>query len=205
MAKESVYQAWLESGPTPMLILSSVVVDRSAPAELVFYVTREVVKVAMGCVLPLKFSSTDLKQLLSILASMEQAEGDPLVALPPTASQYLDAIKRHTPPEVLQAVGPLIRRFAMEPRAHDLDRWLTGVNRTADRVGLLMCGDLNAALSVLTRFSEAAGGREMAFVPDRASLLTSDADLLDLFRFAFSEPFFQLRKKLGVTVGATSA
>jgi hypothetical protein len=98
----------------------------------------------------------------------------------------------------MEMVAPLIRQYALEPRAHDLDRWLRGVRATADRVALLACGDLNAALSVLTRTSEAAGGRELAFIPDRGNFLQRDEEMLALFRFAFSEQFLETRAALGI-------
>ncbi len=205
VAEESVYQAWLETGPEPTVVLSKAVIERSSPGELAFFVTREAIKAAMGCVLPMKFSRSDLKQMLAIISRLANVDVEPLVALPATASQYLDAVKRTTPPDVMEMVLPLLRQFALEPRAHDLDRWLTGVNRTADRVGLLACGDLNAALSVLTRFSSVAGGRELAFVPDRASVLTSDEDMLALFRFAFSEQYLKIRQALEMAYGGPAA
>jgi hypothetical protein len=109
----------------------------------------------------------------------------------------MKAIERVTPASVMELVVPLIRRYALEPRANDIDRWMTGVNHTADRVGLLVSGDLNAGMSVLTRSSEASGGRDLAFIPDRGQLLTKDQAMMALFRFSFSEPFLNLRADLG--------
>ncbi len=205
VSEEDVYQAWLETGPKPTIVMSKAVIERSSPGELTFFVTREAVKVAMGCVLPLKFSMSDLKQMLAILSQLAVVDAEPLVSLPPTSSQYLDAIKQTTPPEVIEKVIPLLRQFALEPRAHDLDRWLTGVERTACRVGLMACGDINAAMSVMTRFSSVAEGRELAFVPDRASVLKSDEDMLALFRFAVSGQYFRVRQALGVAFGGPAA
>ena len=154
----------------------------------------------MGFVLPSKLSATDLTQLLSLLCKLARPEAAPPNALPPNATQYLAAIQRVTPQETMEMVVPLIRRYSLEPRAHDVGRWAAGVERTADRVGLLVCGDLNAAMSVVTRFSEAAGGRDLGFIPDRASLLNRVERMLTLFRFAFSEQFLQIRAKLGAVV-----
>ncbi len=201
IARENVYQSWIESGQRPTLIISSAVLERSAPAELQFFITREVVRVAMGCVLPAKFNRNELLQLLAVISRLVEVDAAPVAALPPTAGQYVEAMRRVTPDAVLQQIQPLVRQFALEPRAHDTESWLLGVTRTAARAGLLACGDLNASLSVLTRFSAAAGGRELAFVPDRASLLAGDEDMLALFRFAFSEPYFKLRQELGLAVG----
>ncbi|MBN2497961.1 MAG: tetratricopeptide repeat protein [Deltaproteobacteria bacterium] len=199
MVEENVYRAWLESGPKPIIAVSRAVVERSNLAELKFFLAREVVAVAMGCVLPLKFTRSDLELLLAILSKMARPDYQPPTPLPPTAPQYVDAIRRVVPADVLELVTPLIRRYALEPRAHDVAHWLEGVRRTADRTALLACGSLNASLSVLTRFSEAAGGRDLAFIPDRAGLVGRDEDMLALLRFAFSEPYFHLRRELGLS------
>jgi len=203
---QKTYQAWLESGGTASVLISREVLDRSNPAELAFFIAREVVKVAMGFVLPGKLSPNDLIQLLALLCKLARPEAAPPHSLPPNATQYLAAIQRVTPQQTMEMVVPLIRRYSLEPRAHDVTRWTAGVERTADRVGLLACGDLNASMSVITRFSEAAGGRDLGFIPDRASLLNRDERMLTLFRFAFSEQFLQLRAKLGAVVsGPTRA
>lgn len=194
------YRAWLESGGTPSIIISGAVVERSTPEELAFFVSREVAKVACGFVLPAKLSRSDLLQLLGLLCKIARPDTEPPVALPATAPQYLAAIREMVPQDVMEMVLPLIRRYALEPRAHDIDRWHTGLQRTADRMGLLCCGELNAALSVMNRESEAAGGRDLAFIPDRANLLARDQDMMALFRFSFSEPFLRLRRELGVVV-----
>ena len=200
LVDESVYRAWLESGSKPTILLSKVVFEKGSEAEHSFFVARQVIRVAMGGVLTEKFSRTDLQQLLAILAKMVQPEHEPVVPLPPTASQYMEAIERVVPADELELIVPAMRRYALEPRAHDLDAWLQGVQRTADRAALLCCGDLNAALAVMTRFSEAAGGRDLAFIPDRASLVTRDQEMLALMRFAYTEPYFQLRKDLDLVV-----
>ena len=201
---QKTYEAWLESGGTASVLISREVLDRSNPAELAFFIAREVVKAAMGFILPSKLSPNDLVQLLALLCKLARPEAAPPHSLPPNATQYLAAIQRVTPQQTMEMVVPLIRRYSLEPRAHDVNRWAIGVERTADRVGLLVCGDLNASMSVITRFSEAAGGRDLGFIPDRASLLNRDERMLALFRFAFSEQFLQVRKKLGVVVSGPS-
>jgi hypothetical protein len=55
-------------------------------------------------------------------------------------------------------------------------------------------------MSVVTRFSTAAAGRDLGFIPDRTTLLNRDERMLALFRFAFSEQFLQMRVKLGAVV-----
>ncbi len=196
------YRAHSDCGKQPAIIISSTVLDRSTPDELTFFITREIVQVAMGFVLPRKLRPADLKVLLAILSRLARPEADPPIPLPATADQYIEGLIKIAPADVMEMAMPLIRRYALEPRAHDIERWARGVRRTADRVALLASEGLIPAMSVLSRFSEAAGGRDLAFIPDRASVLSRDADLMLLFRFAFSEQFLKLRRKLGAA-GAT--
>jgi hypothetical protein len=190
------YQAFLDCGGTPTLLVPRAVVERSTPAELLFFLAREVAAIAMGCVLALRFSSADRMQLLYLLVHLADPEASLPAPLPATAPQYLQAIRQVTPPEVLEMVLPLIRRMALDLNAASVDRWLAGVRHTAARVALIACGDLNAAMAVSARSSEAAGGRELAFIPDRALLLERDPALRELFEFAFSRPFLRLRAAL---------
>ncbi len=196
------YRAHSDCGQQPAVIISSTVLDRSSAEELSFFISREIVQVAMGFVLPRKLRPGDLQILLAILAKLARPEADPPISLPATADQYIEGLTKMTPPAVMEMAVPLIRRYALEPRAHDIERWASGVRRTADRVALLATGGFIPAMSVLSRFSEATGGRDLAFIPDRASVLSRDADMMQLFRFAFSEQFMKLRRKLG-SAGAT--
>lgn len=61
---------------------------------------------------------------------------------------------------------------------HDLNRWLVATDEASDRVGLLLCGDLDAATS-----------------------LVSDARRADaLMTFAVSDAYFELRREVGLSV-----
>lgn len=190
------YQAYLDCGGTPALLVPRAVVERSTGPELTFFLAREVAAIAMGCVLPLRFSPADRMQLLTLLCHLANPEAPPLAPLPATAPQYLQAIRQVTPPEILEMLLPLLRRLSLELSPAGVERWLQGVRHTAARVALIACGDLNAAMAVSARGSEAAGGRELAFIPDRALLLDRDPDMRELFDFAFSPPFLRLRQAL---------
>jgi hypothetical protein len=81
-----------------------------------------------------------------------------------------------------KAIEPLAA--GLGPSALDVAGWRTHVLRTANRVGLLVCGDLGAALKVATRQG----------TPSPADLESEDA--LDLIHFAFGEQFATLRQEV---------
>lgn len=74
----------------------------------------------------------------------------------------------------------LAQRLLARSQDHNLSRWALALGRTADRFGLLVCGDVPVAV-------------RLAVSP------TADGDLLD---FARSEAFLRLRAALGLTVSA---
>jgi hypothetical protein len=99
------------------------------------------------------------------------AGGDP-------ARAALDALDRGTRDQA----RALAQRLLARSQDHNLSRWAQSLGRTADRFGLLVCGDVPVAVRL-------------------ASSGTADGDLLD---FARSEAFLRLRAALGLTVSAPS-
>ena len=85
-------------------------------------------------------------------------------------------------------------RFAFE--AFDLATWHEGVLRTADRLGLMMAGDVALSAQALVGTDE--GGAAAAKVA------TSPA-ALDLVRYALSEPYAALRHSVDAAAGARAA
>jgi tetratricopeptide (TPR) repeat protein len=81
-----------------------------------------------------------------------------------------------------KALEPL--SAGLGPSAVDLTGWRTHLLRTANRAGLLVSGDLGAALKVVTGQG----------TPSPADLQSEDA--LDLIHFAFGEQFASLRQEV---------
>ena len=75
-------------------------------------------------------------------------------------------------------------RFVEEGGRANLQRWVTAVDRTAARAGLLLANDLDAARSILTL----EGGEG----------LTEKID--DLLVFMLSERFAKLRRQIGIAI-----
>jgi CheY-like chemotaxis protein len=83
-------------------------------------------------------------------------------------------------PELAPQLAPLAERLLSSPQgALNLTRFLRGVQRTADRVGLALCNDPGVALPLV------------AAIPGAAEELTA---------WALSDPYLALRDRLGVSV-----
>jgi tetratricopeptide (TPR) repeat protein len=72
----------------------------------------------------------------------------------------------------------------------DLKRWVGAIDLTADRAGFLLCHDLETAVEVI-RASD----------PD-ASVLSREERTKELVLFSVSAAYFELRKRLGISVDA---
>lgn len=84
-------------------------------------------------------------------------------------------------PDVLEEAEQIVARITTANQSLNLSRWVRALGRTADRMGLLLCGDLPAAV----RFSRDSGNSE------------STDDLID---FAISDAFLTLRAQVGLSI-----
>jgi tetratricopeptide (TPR) repeat protein len=94
-----------------------------------------------------------------------------------------------------RAIEEAARSLASAPPP-DLAAWRVAAAATADRAGLLLCGDVSTALALLLR-------RGAARPPEGAAALAAAADrpdVLALLAFAASEAHFALRQRLRVAI-----
>jgi CheY-like chemotaxis protein len=84
-------------------------------------------------------------------------------------------------PEALQQAQQILARITTKSQSLNLSRWVRALGRTANRVGLLLCGDLPAAV----RFARDSGTTE---------------GIDDLIDFAVSEAFASLRVQTGLSI-----
>ena len=91
-------------------------------------------------------------------------------------------------------------RFAFE--SFDLAAWHEGVLRTADRLGLMMAGDVTRAAQALAGGEAAAAGDHPS--APATSVATSPA-ALDLVRYALSEQYAALRRSVDDAASARAA
>ncbi|HEY0711295.1 MAG TPA: hypothetical protein VGF45_01380, partial [Polyangia bacterium] len=115
----------------------------------------------------------------------------PSVSLPNPASfePYLQLFKKALPPQALEPLSSLVPWLDENWRSLDIEAWRRGAERTADRAGLLLCGDLGAAVRVIHASRGVAAAEAV----------------IDLVRWSVSEGHLGLRELLGVTVTTTAA
>ena len=97
---------------------------------------------------------------------------------------YLTLFQKMLPPDRLESLASLVPWLIESWRDLDIAAWRAAAERTADRAGLLLCGDLGAAVRMLH------ASRGMAAGPA----------VLDLIRWSVSEGHLGLRDMLGISV-----
>ncbi|HEX6276981.1 MAG TPA: tetratricopeptide repeat protein [Polyangiaceae bacterium] len=101
------------------------------------------------------------------------------------AMQALDAgIQGQARDQLTRVVAKLIQSGT----ALDLKRWVGGIDLTADRAGFLLAHDLETAVAVIRASDESSSG------------VSAQDRVQELVLFSVSEPYFQLRQHLGISV-----
>lgn len=149
-----------------------------------------------------------VKTLFSAVPDLEDLFLAALLIGHPALPIPADARARVTP--VARAIEPLLDttgvdalrahylRFVEEGGRTNLLRWSTAAEKTACRAGLLLANDLGTALAVLAR-EEARHGETADALPGGGRFGELAKDLLV---FAASERYFELRRQLGIAIGA---
>ena len=80
-------------------------------------------------------------------------------------------------------------------------RWRAVVHHVGNRTGLVLCGDLKTATSIVVRESGTLTNGNSPSADDVRRLASSYEPLRELLRFALSEDHFLLREKVGTAIG----
>jgi hypothetical protein len=117
-----------------------------------------------------------------------------LCGVPIEANEGVDAIAHELRVRMtsttLDAVCSLVRRFLVAGSSTDVRRWIEAMQRSQLRAGLLIGGDLRAALNFIAR------------EPAREHSLSRTIAVEELLRYSVSDDYFAARRMLGVGVGA---
>ena len=108
-----------------------------------------------------------------------------------TADSNLDAVIKaihKMPPPVKVDLGKILKPIIEGTVEVNMSRWLKAIDNTSNRVGLLLCGDVEVAMSAIKND------------PTPISKLTIPEKEAELLQFAISEEFFQVRARLGLSI-----
>jgi tetratricopeptide (TPR) repeat protein len=132
-------------------------------------------------------SQAELRVVIQAAIKMFQPERNIPSADPAALKQYLTVLQKTLPP---QALEPLMAVVPVLADGVDLELWMATALMTANRAGLLVCGDVVSATRVLL---EQGGG----------GLPPEDA-VADLVRWSVSPEHLALREQLGLALQTRS-
>lgn len=104
-------------------------------------------------------------------------------------NECFDAIQRFLNGPQQDLLRSMTQKLVKAAPELNLHRWMAGVDLTADRLGFVLSNDLKLARAVIEASPE-----------DSAAVSRSERQR-ELFGYACSESYFELRKKLGIALG----
>jgi len=163
----------------PVLLAGDAALAAPERAELAFRLGRAMTYLWPGRAIGGSRPSRFLRS--AVLAAWLAVDPTATVDDPDGSLAELRTAIRQLGPGVLRDLQGLVGTIVRHSRTLNLSRWARGLARTADRVGLLVCGDLPAAV----RFAADSG------VSDAAD---------ELIDFAIGAPHLSLRARLGLSI-----
>ncbi len=97
-------------------------------------------------------------------------------------------LRKTVPSAILEQVGAVASKMDIEPNNGVISSWRTATDLTANRVGLILCNDLQVA------------AKSIATEKTPQSTLTAKERLTDLLAYSVSEEYFAVRRHLGLSV-----
>lgn len=116
------------------------------------------------------------------------------------SEKLMKAVKRAVPRKYRKQLEDAAVAFASEGGPRDLAAWRQAMNHTANRAGLLVCNDLNAALSALLKTEPKTANLRFEDLADPIPILEQSPEAVELIQFAVSESYFTLRKRAGFSL-----
>jgi tetratricopeptide (TPR) repeat protein/tRNA A-37 threonylcarbamoyl transferase component Bud32 len=103
----------------------------------------------------------------------------------------VEAIQAHLGGPQREALRSMTQKLLEAAPELDLKAWMAAVDLTADRLGFIVANDLKLANAVIEASPE-----------DSASVSRKDR-LRELLAYSVSEPYFELRRRLGISLGGS--
>jgi tetratricopeptide (TPR) repeat protein/serine/threonine protein kinase len=107
----------------------------------------------------------------------------------PTVQECLEAIRAQLTGPQRDTLRSLTQKLLEAAPELDMKSWMAGVDLTADRMGFLLANDLKISSAVIDAS------------PDEVSVVSKRDRLRELYAYSVSEPYFELRKALGIALG----
>jgi serine/threonine protein kinase/lipopolysaccharide biosynthesis regulator YciM len=130
-------------------------------------------------------TGTALKAWLSAAIKLNAPQFPVSADIEGPVREAVSSLEQYLTREARDRLSAIVSKLLQSGRALDLRKWVTGVDVTADRVGFVLCHDLPTAVEIVRAVDEGVAPQQR---------------LKELVLFAISEPYFQIRERLGITI-----
>jgi hypothetical protein len=104
-------------------------------------------------------------------------------------AERVELLRRFLPPQHLEQLTEVVRRFLDSKADVDLHKWAIAVDYTSTRAGFLLCNDIEVAAQQILSEPIAVGSAD------------PKDKIRDLLQWSVSEEYFELRSHLGLAIG----
>jgi tetratricopeptide (TPR) repeat protein len=179
----------------PSFLLGRNLIANRSEKELAFFLARKLSRLRADQFLLSPEVVPTLGELRVIVAAAVKLV-HPEFDLPGTDSasvnKYVAFLQRTVQPLTLASATAAIEQIVADPGRVDLDAWASGASQSADRAGLLLCGDTASAVREVLRLSETQGG-------------DAESAIKDLIRWSVTGDYLDLREQLGLSTEVAQA
>jgi len=179
----------------PSFLLGRDLLAGRSERDLAFFLARRLVRLRADQFLLSPEAVSSLDELRVIVAAAVKLV-HPEFELPGidtgSVKKYAGFLQRTVQPLTLASAGSAIEQIVADPSRVNLEAWSAGANQSADRAGLLFCGDAAAAVREMLRSSDTQAG-------------DPEAAVKDLIRWSVSTDYMDLRDQLGLASEVTPA
>jgi tetratricopeptide (TPR) repeat protein len=187
----------LEPTDPPSLIFPAACASWPA-AEQTFVLGALLGELALGSWLARKLTAFELHRLLVATTRIFYDGYAREMAKPDAIDNLRRKLERTLPQAAQDRLAPLAKAYAgrVGPPV-DTGAWIRQMQRVGRRVGLLACGDLDAALAVVARFDEDLAKLPLETAAQRCAAFERSVAVRDLVGWFVSDEHFTLRRLAG--------
>ena len=179
-----------ENQPVFSLVLGRDLTAGRTDREVAFFLTKRLVGLrADRCLLWPRLVSTksELRAILGATIRLVRPRYELPDTDPKAVRQYLGYLQRVLPCTQIAPIASAVESLLAGPGRIDLDGWIAATDETANRAGLLACGDVMAAAREIVKEARVRRSR-----PEDA--------ILAMVRWGVSSEYFELRNELGLAL-----
>jgi tetratricopeptide (TPR) repeat protein len=175
---------------TPSLVLGKAALSPDLPLQpAAFLAAQKLAYVRPGMyVRHLLASGTALKAWLFAAVKLTSPQFPVAPELEGAVNEALSALEAGLQGPVRDHLTRIVAKLLTSGAALDLKRWVSGIDLTADRAGLIVCHDLEMAVRVIKASD------------DGSSSVPADERIKELVLYSVSPSYFAIRSRLAVSI-----